>query len=110
MNIMKLLTTSTINPVIETNGAFPHQMSFSSATSNMAAPFIHVLPDSGKAPESDRAERSERAKARSEGARFGLAVLAVIGAATLWGWALMQLCGLFLQAESLLLRTSIPLS
>jgi hypothetical protein len=106
---MKTLTNSTMNPAMENAQTLPHQMAFTNFTSNSAAPFLHLLPDASAAVASDHADRSEPSKARSEAVRFGLAVIAVIGAATLWGWALMQLCGLFLHAESLLLRNTLPL-
>ena len=77
--------------------------------SNPAAPFGGILEDGRNiaSPKSD--DRSERSNARSEGARFGLAVLAVIGTASLWGWAIMQLCGLFLRVEPALLRSNFLL-
>jgi len=37
-------------------------------------------------------------------------MLVVIGAGALWGWAMLDLGGLFLQAEALLLRNTFPLS
>jgi hypothetical protein len=39
---------------------------------------------------------------------LGLAVLFVTVAAALWGWTVMHLAGLFLQAEALLLRNMLP--
>jgi hypothetical protein len=109
MKIMKLLTDSSMNSVIESNAAFPDQISSRGSASNLAAPFVQILAERGNIAASNDADSSERPKARSEAAQLGLAVIAVIGAATLWGWALMQLCGLFLQAEPLLLRNTLPL-
>jgi hypothetical protein len=108
--IMKSLTDSAMNTVIERNGAFPHQASFCDSPSNLTAPRVRILADGGNATAPNGPVRSEQPKPRSEGARFALAVLLVIGAATLWGWALMQLCGLFLQATSVLIRNHVPLS
>jgi hypothetical protein len=106
---MNLLTNSAMNPVIEINGAFLPQMPARSSASNPAAPFNQIRADGRNVTAPVSAAPRERSNARSDAARFGLAVIAVIGAATLWGWALMQLCGLFLHAESLLLRTTLPL-
>jgi len=108
--IMKSLTDSAMNTVIERNGAFPHQASFCDSPSNLTATRVRILADGGNATDPNGPDRSEQPKPRSEGARFALAVLLVIGAATLWGWALMQLCGLFLQATSVLIRNHVPLS
>jgi len=106
---MNLLTDSTMNSVIESNGAFPFQISPRSSASSQAAQFDRILASGGNAATPNSGDTNARPKSRNEGARLGLAVLAVIGAATLWGWALMQLCGLFLQAESVLLRNTLPL-
>jgi hypothetical protein len=110
MKIMKQLNDSTLDSVIESNRTFPHQMFPCGFASNASTPFVRILADGGDAAAPNGAEPVEPTKARSEGARFGLAVLAVIGAGTLWGWAIMQLCGLFLQAESVLFRNIFPLS
>jgi hypothetical protein len=106
---MNLLTNSAMNQVIEINGAFLSQMPARSSKSNPAAPFDQIPADDRCAAAPMSGDAIERSNARSDAARFGMAVLAVIGAATLWGWSIMQLCGLFLHAESLLLRTTLPL-
>jgi hypothetical protein len=106
---MNLLTNSAMNQVIEINGAFLSQMPARSSAAYPVAPREQILTEGRKVAAPMSADPSERSTARSDAARFGLAVLAVIGAATLWGWALMQLCGLFLHAESLLLRSTLPL-
>jgi hypothetical protein len=105
MKIMKLLTNSILKSVIESNGAFPCQMSPRSSASHPAAPFVRIL-----GVDSNAAAQRECSKDRSGMAPLGLAILVVIGAGTLWGWAIMQLGGLFLQAEALLLRNTFPLS
>jgi hypothetical protein len=80
------------------------------STSNLAEASVRILAKSVNSTQPDSADRSGLPKGRSESVRVGVAVLAVIGAATLWGWAIMQLCGLFLQAASLMLRSAFPLS
>jgi len=107
---MKLLTDSTMNIVIERNAAFPYQASFCGSPSKLTAPCVRILADGGAAATAKGADRNEQPKPIGEGARFALAVLAVVGAATLWGWALMQLCALYLQATSVLVRNPFPLS
>jgi hypothetical protein len=105
MKIMKLLTNSILKSVIESNGAFPCQMSARGSASHPAAPFVRMPGDGGYA-----AAQRECSKDRSGIAPLGLAILVVIGAGTLWGWAITQLGGLFLQAEALLLRNTFPFS
>src|SRR5580658_6603557 len=89
---------NTMNSVVESNGAFPYQMSPRSSESNVAVPCVRILADGGKA-----ADRRERSKHRIAVATLGLATFAVISTATLWGWAIMHLARLFLLIESLLL-------
>jgi hypothetical protein len=103
--IMKLLTDSAMNSLIESNGAFSSHVSPGHSASHPAAPFVRILEDDGVA-----AARTERSKARSGAATLGLAVFAVFAAGTLWGWAIMHLAALFLQVEALLLRNTFPLS
>jgi len=105
MNIMKILTDNTMNSVIESNWAFPYQMSPRSSASNLAAPCVRILADDGNA-----AAQRECPKDKSGITTLGLAVLFVITAGTMWGWAIVHLGGLLLQAEALLLRNSYPLS
>jgi hypothetical protein len=88
---MKLLTDNTLNSVVESNGAFPYQMSPRGSESNVAVPRVRILADGGNA-----ADRLERPKASIAVATLGLAVFAVIGTASLWGWVIMHLAGLFL--------------
>jgi hypothetical protein len=103
---MNLLPNSAMNQVIEINGAFLPQMPARSSAFHPAAPFNQIRADGRNITAPMSADPSERSNTRSDAARFGLAV---IGAASLWGWALMQLCGLLLHAESLLLRNTLPL-
>jgi hypothetical protein len=91
---MKLLTNSISRPVLESNGAI-----------HPAAPFVRILKDDG-----DAAVQPKCSKDKSGAATLGLAVLFVVAAGTLWGWAIVQLGGLFLQAEALLLRNTLPWS
>jgi hypothetical protein len=105
MKIMKLLTNSIIESAIESNGAFQCKMSPRSSASHSAAPFVRVLGDDG-----DAAAQPERSKDKSGVATVSLGILFVIAAGTLWGWAIMHLAGLFLQAEVLLLRNAFSLS
>ena len=72
--------------------------------SHPAAPSVRILGADGNA-----AAQRKCSKIKSGIATLGLAILVVIGAGTLWGWAIMHLGGLFLQAEALLIRNTFPL-
>jgi hypothetical protein len=105
MKIMKLLTNCIIKPVIESNGASPCQMFPRTSASHPAAPFVRIPGDGGCV-----AAQRECPEGRSGFATLGFAILFVIAAGTLWGWAILHLGGLLLQAEALLLRNTFPLS
>jgi hypothetical protein len=102
---MKLLTDNTMKPAMESNGEFSCQISPRSSATQPAEPFVLTPADHSHA-----AARRESSQAGSGIAAFGLAVLAVLAAASLWGWGIMHLGGLILQAEALLLRNALPLS
>jgi hypothetical protein len=112
MKIMKLLNDSSMNPVTESNGASPCRTIPRGSTSDPAAPFARIPEDSANTATPNGADPSERLKARSEVVGLGVAVVAVLGGATLWGWTIMELCGLLLHAESvtILVRSTFPLS
>jgi hypothetical protein len=103
--IMKLLTNRTIDPVIENNGAFQWRMSPRSSALHPAAPFVRIPGGGGFA-----VAQRERPKDWSGIIILGLAILFVIAAGTEWGWAIMNLDGLLLQAGAVLLRNTLPLS
>jgi len=88
-----------MDSVIVNNGSFPRRMSSASAAANLATDGDNAEAPKGADP-----------RAASEFARLSLAVLAVLSAGTLWGWAVMHLGGLFLQAEAILLRNPFPLN
>jgi hypothetical protein len=105
MKIMKLLTHSIIKPVIESDGVSQCHISPRSSASHPAAPFARIPADGGNA-----AAQRQSPEGWSGFAKLGFAILFVVAAGTAWGWAIMHLGGLLVQAEALVLRNTYPLS
>jgi hypothetical protein len=99
IKIMNTTTESKMDSEIENNGSFPRQMFSESDASNLAANGGNTEARPGADP-----------RGVSALVGFSLAVLAVLSAGILWAWAVMQLGGLFLKAEAILLRNPLPLN
>ena len=117
---------------IESNGEYSDQISAHGSAPSLAAPFFQIqpndrrgetspapwrlreplgpgTPDAGNPAAQTCQAASERSNAGGEAVGFGLAVLAATGIGALGGWAVVQLFGVIVQAQELVVQNSFLL-